>query len=57
MSKRIKVTANGKLLRRKASRGHNFANKQTSTKRTYVKEYEVSSGDESNIRKMIGSYK
>lgn len=57
MAKRIKITANGKLLRRKASRGHNFANKQTSTKRTYVKEYEVSTGDESNIRKMIGSYK
>lgn len=54
MSKRIKVSATGKLLRRKAYRGHLLAHKSASTKRTYVKEFEVSQGDASNIRKMIG---
>lgn len=54
MSKRIKLSATGKLLRRKAYRNHLLAHKQASTKRTYVKEYEISAGDTANVKKMIG---
>ncbi len=57
MAKRIKLTATGKLLRRKAFRNHLLSGKQTSLKRTYVKEFEVSSGDHANIKKMLGTYK
>jgi len=54
MAKRVKISARGKLLRRKAYRSHLLGHKQASTKRTYVKEYEVASGDASVIKKMIG---
>jgi large subunit ribosomal protein L35 len=54
IAKRIKVSAGGKLLRRKAFRNHLLAGKQSSTKRTYVKEYEISSGDTASIKKMLG---
>ena len=57
IAKRIKVSATGKLLRRKAHRNHLFSGKQASTKRTYVKEYQVSDGDFANVKKMLGSYK
>lgn len=57
MAKRIKLSASGKMLRRKAYRGHLLAHKSASTKRTYVKEYEVSQGDAANIKKMLGTYK
>lgn len=56
MAKRIKVSGAGKLLRRKAFRNHLLSHKQPSLKRTYVKEFEVSSGDAGNIKKMLGSY-
>lgn len=54
MAKRIKISGGGKLLRRKAYRNHMLGHKQASTKRTYVKEYEVSDGDTANIKKMLG---
>ncbi|HSX15136.1 MAG TPA: 50S ribosomal protein L35 [Candidatus Saccharimonadales bacterium] len=54
MSKRIKVTGSGKLLHRKAYRGHLLGGKQLSLKRTYVKEFEVASGDHANVKRMIG---
>jgi large subunit ribosomal protein L35 len=57
MAKRIKLTATGKLMRRRAFRNHMLAHKQASTKREYVKEFEVSSGDLGNIKKMLGTYK
>ena len=57
MAKRIKLSGTGKLLRRKAFRNHLLAHKQSSTKRTYVKEFEVSSGDTANIKKMLKNYK
>lgn len=56
MAKRIKLSAGGKMLRRKAFRNHLLAHKQSSLKRTYVKEFEVSSGDAGNIKKMLGTY-
>lgn len=57
MAKRIKLSAGGKLLRRKAYRNHLLAHKQTKTKRTYVQEFEVSKGDAGNIKRMLGTYK
>jgi large subunit ribosomal protein L35 len=57
MAKRIKLTGTGKMLRRKAFRNHLLAHKQSSLKRSYVKEFQVSSGDAANIKKMLGTYK
>lgn len=56
MAKRIKLSATGKLLHRKAYRNHLLAHKSASLKRSYVKEFEVSSGDAGNIKKMLGTY-
>ena len=53
ISKRIKLSATGKLLRRKAMRNHNFANKQAKTKRTYVKEFELAKGDQARVKKLV----
>ncbi|HSH31671.1 MAG TPA: 50S ribosomal protein L35, partial [Candidatus Saccharimonadales bacterium] len=47
MAKRIKLSATGKMLRRKAFRNHLLSGKQTSLKRTYVKEFEIADGDAS----------
>lgn len=57
MAKRIKLSATGKLMRRRAFRGHMLAHKSASTKREYVKEFEISSGDTANVKVMLGSYK
>src|SRR5216117_24941 len=45
MSKRVKVTGGGKLLRRKAFRNHLFGHKSAATKRSFAKEFEVAPGD------------
>ncbi len=55
IAKRVKQTGSGKLLHRRAYRGHLFGGKQASLKRTYVKEFEVASGDQNNIKKMLGN--
>jgi large subunit ribosomal protein L35 len=57
MAKRIKLSATGKLMRRRAFRNHMLAHKQASTKREYVKEFEISSGDAANVKVMLGTYK
>ena len=57
MAKRIKITGTGKLLHRRAFRNHLLAHKQASLKRDYVKEFQISSGDLANVKKMLGSYK
>lgn len=57
MAKRIKLSAGGKMLRRKSHRSHLLEHKQAKTKRTYVQEIEVSKGDAANIKKMLGTYK
>jgi len=57
MAKRIKLTASGKLLRRRAFRNHLLAHKSGSLKREYVKEFQVSAGDTANVKKMLGTYK
>ena len=57
MAKRIKISATGKLLRRKATRNHMFSHKSASRKRTYVNEFEIAPGDHANVKKMLGNYK
>jgi large subunit ribosomal protein L35 len=57
MAKRIKTTAAGKLMRRRAFRNHLLAHKSASLKREYVQEFEVSKGDTSNIKRMLAGYK
>lgn len=57
IAKRIKISAGGKLLRRKAYRSHLLAHKQTKTKATYVQEFEISAGDTANVKKMLGTYR
>lgn len=57
IAKRIKLSATGKMLRRKAFRGHLLTGKQASTKRTYVKEFEIAPGDAKNVKTMLGSSK
>ncbi len=57
MAKRIKITGTGKLLRRSANRNHLLAHKQSSLKREYVKEFEISAGDTANVKRMLGTYK
>jgi hypothetical protein len=34
-----------------------LAGKQSSLKRSYVKEFEIASGDAANVKKMLGTYK
>ena len=57
IAKRIKITATGKLLHRRAFRGHLLAHKQASLKREYVKEFQISAGDTANVKSMLGTYK
>jgi large subunit ribosomal protein L35 len=57
MAKRIKLSATGKLMHRRAFRNHMLAHKSASAKREYVKEYQISSGDAANVKVMLGTYK
>lgn len=57
MAKRIKLSATGKLLRRRAFRNHMLAHKSAGAKREYVKEFQISSGDTANVKAMLGNYK
>ncbi|HEY6736307.1 MAG TPA: 50S ribosomal protein L35 [Candidatus Saccharimonadia bacterium] len=54
IAKRIKISANGKLMHRSAFRSHMLAHKQAATKREYVKEFEIAGGDATNVKKMLG---
>jgi large subunit ribosomal protein L35 len=57
MAKRIKVSATGKLMHRRAFRNHMLAHKSASAKREYVKEFQISAGDTANVKVMLGNYK
>lgn len=57
LAKRIKVSATGKLMRRRAFRGHLLAHKQSSLKREYVKEFEIAPGDSANVKTMLGNHR
>ena len=52
--KRFKVTAGGKILRRPAMRSHNLEKKSSKRKRGFRKNREVTGGDRSAIKKMLG---
>jgi large subunit ribosomal protein L35 len=57
IAKRVKISAGGKLMRRRAFRGHLLAHKSASLKREYVKEFEIAAGDAANVKTMLGIYK
>ena len=52
--KRIKVTATGRLRRRKAFRGHLMETKSSVRTRRLGRETEVASGQAKNIKKLMG---
>lgn len=56
IAKRIKVSATGKLMHRSAFRSHMLAHKSAATKREYVKDFEIATGDTANVKKMLGAY-
>lgn len=55
MSKRIKITGTGKVLRRKATRAHKLTLKSGSRKRAYTLEHGMTKGDSKNAKKMVGA--
>jgi len=52
--KKFKVTATGKLLRRKAGQSHNLEHKSPKLKRAFRKPQPVSTADEKVVRKLLG---
>ena len=52
--KRFKVTAGGKILRRPTMRSHNLEKKSSKRKRGFRKDREVTGGDRSAVKKMLG---
>lgn len=54
MSKRVKITGTGKILRRKAGRAHKLTLKSGAQKRAYTLEHGMGKGDAKNAKKMVG---
>ncbi|HET8689962.1 MAG TPA: 50S ribosomal protein L35 [Candidatus Saccharimonadales bacterium] len=54
-AKRIKQTATGKLLRRRAFAGHNLSKKSESRKRTIAKPSTITGKTAKNIKKALGA--
>jgi len=54
VKKRFKVTAGGKLLRRRAMKSHNLEKKSSKRKRGFRKDAPVHSVDERAVRQMLG---
>ena len=52
--KRFKVTGTGKLLRRRAMKGHLLEKKPSKRKRSFRKDKPVSPADEKSVRKLLG---
>ena len=52
--KRFKVTAGGKLLRRRAMKSHNLTKKSSKRKRGFRKDMPVHGGDTKAVRQMLG---
>ncbi len=55
VKKRFKVTAGGKLLRRRAMQSHNLTKKTSKRKRRFSKDQPVSKADERAVRQLFGS--
>ncbi|TML64701.1 MAG: 50S ribosomal protein L35 [Actinobacteria bacterium] len=53
-AKRFKVTGTGKLLRRKAYRGHLMEKKTSARARRLGRETELTGGDRAQARKLLG---
>lgn len=54
MSKRVKISGTGKVLRRKATRAHKLTLKGGARKRAYTLEHGTAKGDSKNVKKMLG---
>ena len=54
VKKKFKVTGSGKILRRPAMRSHNLEAKSSKRKRGFRKDREVTGGDRSAVKKMLG---
>ena len=54
VKKRFKVTAGGKLLRRRAMKSHNLEKKSSKRKRGFRKDAPVHGTNERALKKMIG---
>jgi large subunit ribosomal protein L35 len=52
--KRLKVTATGRLLRRKAPKSHNLEKKSAKLKRSFRRDADVSRSDAKRLRKLLG---
>ena len=55
MKKRVKVTATGKLMRRRAFSSHLLTKKSSKRKRTFRKDRAISSSDAARARDLIGA--
>jgi large subunit ribosomal protein L35 len=55
VKKRFKVTAGGKLLRRRGMQSHNLTKKTSKRKRRFSKDQPVSKADERALRQLFGS--
>lgn len=53
--KRIKLSANGKMLRRKATRAHKLSIKSAARKRAYTHEFAIAKSDSKRLKKMLRS--
>jgi large subunit ribosomal protein L35 len=54
VKKRFKVTAGGKLLRRRAMKSHNLEKKSSKRKRRFGKDQPVARANERAIRQLLG---
>jgi large subunit ribosomal protein L35 len=54
VKKRFKVTAGGKLLRRRAMKSHNLEKKSSKRKRGFRKDAPVHGADARAVKKMLG---
>ena len=52
--KRFKVTATGKLLRRKAMKSHLLSKKSAKRKRSLAKDHPVHAADTRGVRRLLG---
>jgi large subunit ribosomal protein L35 len=53
-AKRFKITGSGKIMRRRAFRGHLLEKKSSKRTRRLAKEVQVTGGDARAVRRMLG---
>jgi large subunit ribosomal protein L35 len=54
LAKRFRVTGSGKIMRRRAFRGHNFEKKSSVRTRRLARDAEVRGGDRTNVKRQLG---